>query len=119
MSRKHNGGNTGDRVVFKADNGDEFFIFVDPDMFLKRKKDTSVPLVDVVQTFDVFATETGGNDGKAGRASMQSLSNALEVSNVDDAIQYIIDHGQLHGRQDLGSTNARAPLNISRGYDRS
>ncbi|KAI8052512.1 hypothetical protein BDF22DRAFT_656027 [Syncephalis plumigaleata] len=114
---KRASGNTGDRVVYKADNGEEFFVFVEPNMCiilasylpLNRLTDPSTPLVEVVQSFDVFSTlQGGGTDGIAGRASLQSLSNAMDVKNMDDAVNYVINHGELRGQQNLGTTDLRA-----------
>ncbi|RKP04720.1 ribosome maturation protein [Thamnocephalis sphaerospora] len=117
MPRRNSSSNMGDRVVFKSEDGDEFFVFVDPGMVPKWRKDRTIPLVDVVQTFEVFATDTGGNDGRAGRASLQSITNAMGVKSVDDAVQFVVEHGELRGRQDLAESHGRSAIsNPTRGF---
>jgi ribosome maturation protein Sdo1 len=91
--RRHSHGDVADRVIYKADNGEEFFVFANPFMVEKWRKDRTVPLTDVVQTFDVFTVDSGGNQGIATRPSAQRIANAMNVETVDDAVRFIVENG--------------------------
>ncbi|KAI8073869.1 hypothetical protein BC940DRAFT_76197 [Gongronella butleri] len=74
------------RMVYKDDSGDEFFVIVNEDMVPKWKKDRTIPLVEVVQSFDVF---TGHGD----RPSKGQLESTFNTSKNDDIVPMIIERG--------------------------
>ncbi|CAG8565675.1 3626_t:CDS:2 [Ambispora gerdemannii] len=78
------------RIVFKAQgHREEYFV-------MKWRKDKTIPLADVIQTFDVYEITNGGNEGIAGRPSKQRLENAFGTSNLDEVIEQILEHGTIH-----------------------
>lgn len=61
------------KLNYKAQNGEEYYVIAIPDMVEKWKKDKSIPIVDVVQSFDVFTSPAGGNVFPADRPSKGQL----------------------------------------------
>ncbi|RIB10441.1 ribosome maturation protein, partial [Gigaspora rosea] len=85
------------RVIFKSKNTrDEFFVFANPDLVYQWRKDKTIPLVDVVQNFEVYETYNGGNEGIAGHPSKQKLENCFGTSDYGEVIQQIIQEGRVH-----------------------
>jgi len=86
------------RVFYKekkgADKSDlnkpEFFVVVNDEAYKKWHNGEDIPLVDVVETFDVFITQTGGHSGAFGRAGDALLKETFGVSRHDDAVQKIL-----------------------------
>ncbi|CAI2187163.1 16187_t:CDS:2 [Funneliformis geosporum] len=108
------------RVIYKPkDSREEFFVFGNPDQVLKWRKDKSIPIAEVVQSFDVFEIVNGGNEGIAGRASKQRLENAFGTSNNMEVIEYILQHGNFHkahkGHEKSSDKKHRTMINESRG----
>lgn len=53
------------KLIWKSQNGQEFFVIANPGVAAKWKKDKSIPLIDVVQAFNVYTTESArGNQGE-------------------------------------------------------
>ncbi|KAG9299827.1 hypothetical protein G9A89_003371 [Geosiphon pyriformis] len=106
------------RIIFKA-NGErgEFFVFGNPDLVLKWRQDKTIPLIETIQSFDVFETVNGGNEGIAGRPSKQRLENAFGTTNTEEIIKQILEQGIIHnthkGRSKPGAASDHR--NISRG----
>ncbi|CAG8635765.1 16949_t:CDS:2 [Cetraspora pellucida] len=106
------------RVTFKSTDGgrEEFFIFADPDMVLKWRKDKTIPLVDVVQFFEVY---NGGKEGIAGHPSNQKLENTFGTTNDMEIIQQILQNGTVHHAHKAHERptlkDHRAVINESRG----
>ncbi|CAG8624384.1 6853_t:CDS:2 [Ambispora leptoticha] len=63
---------------------------------MKWRKDKTIPLADVIQTFDVYEITNGGNEGIAGRPSKQRLENTFGTSNLDEVIEQILEQGTIH-----------------------
>ncbi|CDH56412.1 hypothetical protein RO3G_05262 [Lichtheimia corymbifera JMRC:FSU:9682] len=82
------------KVVYKSDNDQEFFVFTNPGEVSKWRKDKSIPLVDVVQSFDVFTTPTGSQTGTAERPSKGILESAFNTSKKEDVVRQIVEVGE-------------------------
>ncbi|KDN40888.1 DUF1960-domain-containing protein [Tilletiaria anomala UBC 951] len=85
------------KVVYKYDSQslDEFQVIVNGDEYEKWiKGDKTIPLTDVVDSFDVFITGQG-KEGLMGRASKQQLENVFGTSKSTDVILQILEKGQL------------------------
>ena len=70
-------------------------------------QDKSIPLVDVVDSFDVFDVANGGASGKALRPTHSALSNTFGTSDVNHIITKILESGKIlnitaKGRNDVG-----------------
>ncbi|TFK68178.1 DUF1960-domain-containing protein [Pluteus cervinus] len=103
------------KVIFKpsTQSTDEFTIIVNPEEY-KRWKDggESIPLAEVVDSFEVFFSSQGAQ-GLLGRPSKQQLENVFDTSKDVDVVLYILNNGKLQASDGFsgGSTN----LNLSRG----
>jgi ribosome maturation protein Sdo1 len=76
--------------------GEDFIVIVeDTESFNKWKSDSSIPLIDVVNGFNIFTTHGHGAQGVLDTASKATLDSAFGTSNVDDVIKTILQDGQL------------------------
>lgn len=85
------------KVVFKPDSQstDEFMVIVNGDEYKKWiKGDKTIPLADVVDSFDVFHTGTGAQ-GIMGRPSKQLLDTVFDTHKDVDVVTHILERGQL------------------------
>ncbi|CAO3594190.1 unnamed protein product [Absidia cylindrospora] len=81
------------KITYKGEGGEEFYVIGVPDMVSKWKNDKTIPLVDVVQSFDIFTSPAGGNILPADRPSNGQLENTFNTSNSDDVVRYIVENG--------------------------
>jgi len=89
--------------VFLSKNDQDFIIIIaDSDTLSRWKKDKSVPLTQVVDSFQVFTTHKHGAQGVLDKASKAVLDAAFGTSNEDDIIKIILQDGQVQ------ATSARA-----------
>jgi ribosome maturation protein Sdo1 len=83
------------KVHYKG-NDDDFIVMAESiDAVKKFKEDQSVPLVDVVDSFDVFVTHKQGAQGHLDRASKASLENEFGTSNDDEVVKKILEKGSV------------------------
>lgn len=82
------------KVVYEAELG-VLFVYVDPERYARWKTDQSVPLVDVLDTFQVYDTDTGTSSGIPSAAGSATLGEVCGAQNLDDAIKFILLNGQL------------------------
>ncbi|KAJ3041084.1 hypothetical protein HDV00_009984 [Rhizophlyctis rosea] len=73
----------------------DFFVFANPEMVDKWRSDKSVPLIEVVDSFDIFEVGNGGNTGVFSHPSKQALENAFNTSNDAEVIQRILTEGKV------------------------
>ncbi|EPZ33057.1 hypothetical protein ROZALSC1DRAFT_29269 [Rozella allomycis CSF55] len=87
------------RVVYKDKHHhgtqEEFFVLVNPDSLEKWRKDKTIPLVEVVESFDVFTIASGGHTGISDRPSKQMLAKYFETENTTEIIQKILQSGEV------------------------
>ncbi|KAL4076213.1 DUF1960-domain-containing protein [Scleroderma citrinum] len=84
------------KVVYKPDSQstDEFIAIINPAEFKRWKNgDTSIPLAEVVDTFDVFFSNQGAQ-GILGRPSRQQLENVFGTSKDVDVIMTVLQKGK-------------------------
>ncbi|KIW70136.1 hypothetical protein, variant [Phialophora macrospora] len=82
------------KVFFKGQT-DDFIIFVEsPDDLKAWKKDQSIPLAQVVNSFKIMLTHKHGAQGQLDSASKASLENEFGTSNEDEVIKKILMEGQ-------------------------
>ncbi|KAF8530909.1 ribosome maturation protein [Gautieria morchelliformis] len=87
------------KLIYKPDtqSTDEFILMVNLEEYHKYKDgDTTVPLAQVVGSFDVFHSGQG-NQGKLGKASKQQLENIFETSREDDVVKFMLEKGTVQG----------------------
>ncbi|KAJ6264409.1 hypothetical protein Dda_0555 [Drechslerella dactyloides] len=77
-------------------NGEDFIVLVEnADTLSKWKKDSSTPLVDVVDGFDVFTTRKHGAQGVLEKPSNGTLEDAFGTTKTDDIIPVILREGSV------------------------
>ncbi|KAG8933767.1 hypothetical protein FRC00_012843 [Tulasnella sp. 408] len=84
------------KVVYKPDSQstDEYIAIVNPDEYKKWLEDKSVPLVEVVDSFDIFHSGQGAQ-GHLGKISKQTLETVFNTKNDDEAMQTLLKNGSL------------------------
>ncbi|KAI9361445.1 ribosome maturation protein [Pilaira anomala] len=85
------------KVVYKGADHTEFFVIANAGMVAKYRSDKTIPLIDVVQSFDIFTTTTGGNTGEAVHPAKGLLESTFNTSNKDEIVKTIIEKGEEKG----------------------
>lgn len=91
------------------DHNSTFALMVDNDMLKKYKKDKSIPLAQVVDSFDVFKFDDGSS-GKLGRPTKLELTETFGTSNDDDVVKFMLENGNCHGKPALGNGFQPKPM---------
>jgi len=103
------------RVVYKPDHekADEFIVIINPPEYKKWKEgDTSIPLAEVLDSFEIFLS-TQGSQGILGRPSKQQLDNYFGTSDDIKIITTILQKGREHASD--GIRGGHNGINLSRG----
>ncbi|KEF56931.1 uncharacterized protein A1O9_07121 [Exophiala aquamarina CBS 119918] len=75
---------------------DDYIVFVEsPEDLESWKKDKSIPLVQVVDSFKILVSHKHGAQGELDTASKSSLENEFGTSNEDDIVKKILEEGQI------------------------
>jgi len=99
------------KVHYKG-NDDDFVVMAESIEAVKRwKEDKSTPLVDVVNSFDVFTTHKHGAQGTLDRASNALLENEFGTKNTDEVVQVILQKGDVQATQGAARQGERNPTN--------
>ncbi|KAL9713121.1 hypothetical protein Ac2012v2_004362 [Leucoagaricus gongylophorus] len=107
-------------IAYKPDSQstDQFMVYVDPIQYRKWKDgDTSIPLVDVVESFNVYHTGQGVQ-GLQKTPSKQQLDTIFGTHSEVDVVEFILKNGKPHGdiEPNVNSSGKGVPaLNVSRG----
>ncbi|KIM68955.1 hypothetical protein SCLCIDRAFT_20232 [Scleroderma citrinum Foug A] len=102
------------KVVYKPDtqSTDEFIAIVNPAEYKKWKEgDTSIPLAQVVDSFEVFFSNQGAQ-GILGRPSRQQLENVFGTSKDIDVVMKVLQWGK--DQPGSGFTTGVTATNASR-----
>ncbi|KAM3425421.1 SDO1-like protein C21C3.19 [Cercospora zeina] len=100
------------KVHYKGSN-DDFIIIVDSAKAVQDwKKDSSVPLAQVVAGFKVFLTHKQGNTGVLDEASKGALESEFGTSNEDAVIKQILEKGNI---VESGSAGRDGVKNVTQG----
>ncbi|KAF9780267.1 ribosome maturation protein [Thelephora terrestris] len=103
------------RIVYKPDtqSTEEYIIIVHPEELKKYKAgDTTIPLTDVVESFQVFFSNQG-NQGLLGKPSKQQLETVFGTSVDVEIIKLMIQKGKDQSSDHLG--NNFGSTNVTRG----
>ncbi|KAF2006590.1 shwachman-Bodian-diamond syndrome protein [Amniculicola lignicola CBS 123094] len=96
------------KVHFKGKE-DDFVIFVDSAKAVEDwKKDSSIPLAQVVSGWKVFVTHKQGTQGILDAASNGALESEFGTSKDDDVVKQILEKGDVQNtdaKQRSGDTN--------------
>ncbi|KAJ3574793.1 hypothetical protein NP233_g1527 [Leucocoprinus birnbaumii] len=110
-------------VVYKPDSQstDEYMVYVDPVQYSKWKDgDTSIPIVDIVDSYSVYHTGQG-TQGIQKTPSKQQLDTIFGTHKDVDVVEYILKNGRTqHGDLDVNayfnsSGKGMQGLNVARG----
>ncbi|KAL0949230.1 hypothetical protein HGRIS_009309 [Hohenbuehelia grisea] len=94
------------QVIYKPDPQatEEFLVIVNPEEFKKWKDgDTTIPLSQVVDSFQVFHSTTG-HQGLLGQPSKQQLETVFETSKDDEVVKIILEKGKVQNAESIHST---------------
>ncbi|RUS32567.1 hypothetical protein BC938DRAFT_475064 [Jimgerdemannia flammicorona] len=105
-----------EKAVYKSPtSGKAYIVFIEPGMVCG-----TIPITDVVQSYDVFDTLNCGSEGQYVRPPTEQLKEDFGTSNIDDIILTILEHGHVQA-SGLGYTHGEvkdrsANFNPSRGW---
>ncbi|KAL1922096.1 uncharacterized protein VTP21DRAFT_10738 [Calcarisporiella thermophila] len=86
------------RIIYKDhDSGREFFVYANPGMAEKYRKDKTIPLVEVLQSDKVFDVDQGGNTGQASSPPNSTLENTFGTKDRWSIAQRIVEEGDIKG----------------------
>ncbi|KAK4235919.1 DUF1960-domain-containing protein [Achaetomium macrosporum] len=92
------GGNQMTRVHYKGPN-DNYFVFVDSlEDYRKWLKDSSIPLTQVVRSFQIFCIHKHGTQGMYGHASNADLDNEFGTHVDEEVLEKILRRGTVTER---------------------
>ncbi|KAI9136558.1 hypothetical protein BKA69DRAFT_1042493 [Paraphysoderma sedebokerense] len=75
---------------------EEFFVVTNPGYVKRWREDKTIPLVNVVQSFDIYQV----HGGQAGVASKQLLRDVFGTSNETEAIEWLLQNGNIQALTD-------------------
>jgi len=100
------------RVHFKGQE-DDFIIFVESAQAVQDwKKDSSIPLAQVVNGWKVFVTHKHGTQGIMDAASKGTLETEFGTSKDEDVVKQILEKGTVNETEEHGRSGDR---NITQG----
>ncbi|KAF8213836.1 ribosome maturation protein [Mycena galopus ATCC 62051] len=108
------------KVIYKPDSQstEEFTVIVNPEEYKKWKDGVStIPLADVVDSFQVFWSAQGAQ-GVLGKPSNQQLDTVFETHKDVDVVAFILKEGREQGTEGVTSS-AFTGKNPSRGNNAS
>lgn len=74
-----------------------FAMMVHSDVLKKFRKDSTVPLVDVFDSFQIFKFEKPGKEGKLVKPSAAEMKEAFSTTNDVAIGEFMVKNGSLHG----------------------
>ncbi|KAK4186443.1 ribosome maturation protein [Podospora australis] len=87
---------TRSKVHYKSPSGEDFVVMVDSaDDYQKWHNDKSIPLAQVVSSFQVFTTNRQGAQGRLDMASNAVLENEFGTAKEDEAVLQVLEKGTL------------------------
>ncbi|KAF2751541.1 shwachman-Bodian-diamond syndrome protein [Sporormia fimetaria CBS 119925] len=96
------------KVHFKGEH-DDFIIFVESSEAVQKwKKDSSVPLADVVNGWKIFCTHKQGASGILDAASNQELDAEFGTHKEEEVVKQILEKGtvqETEGAEKVGNRN--------------
>lgn len=85
------------RVIYKPDpmSTDEYIVIVNPEAYVSwRNGDKTIPLADVVESFQIM-TSGQGQQGIMGQVSKQQLDAVFGTTKEDEAIVKLLEQGTM------------------------
>lgn len=89
---------TNHEVETSDEHPNTFVLMVYPEMHEKQKKDKSIPLAEVVGSFQIHKFDRpGSKSGMLVKPSKREFEEAFGTTNVDELVQFMLDNGEQHG----------------------
>jgi ribosome maturation protein Sdo1 len=85
-----------DKMV-SSERRNTMVLIVEGESYRKYQQDKTIPLAQVVDSFEVYQFEEG-KSGRMGKPSQQELQATFGTTNEDDIVQFMCEHGTLHGK---------------------
>lgn len=79
-------------------------LMVDSESYEKYKKDSSVPIAEVVDSFDVLKYDQG-KSGHLDRPSQAEIKDTFGTTNENEIVEFMLKNGQLHGEGMMNKSN--------------
>jgi len=96
------------RIHYKGSNNNFVMFAVSPEAFRKYRKDSSVPLTEVLDAFTVYTTGHHGSQGILEQASHGQLDAEFGTHEQEVCARRVLAHGELKemkSREREGNTN--------------
>jgi ribosome maturation protein Sdo1 len=75
-----------------------FSLMVDAEMHKKHKKDKSIPLAEVVASFQIHKfAHPGSKSGMMEKPSKAEFEKAFGTTNADEMVKFMLENGEHHG----------------------
>lgn len=89
---------TNHEVESSDEHPNTFVLMVDPEMHEKHKRDKSIPLVDVVGSFQLHKfAHPGSKSGMLLKPSKREFKEAFGTTNADELVKFMLENGEHHG----------------------
>lgn len=91
------------------DHPNTMVLLVDEEAFDKYVAgDKTIPLAEVVDSFDVMKFTNPGREGTLGKPSKAELEAAFGTSKAEDIAEFMINNGSIHGKSNNKSKKGAA-----------
>jgi ribosome maturation protein Sdo1 len=84
-------------IKTSAEHPHTIVLLVDEEMYDRYQKDKSIPIAQVVDSFEVFRYEHPGKSGKLAKPSKQDLTDVFGFTNDDKIAAFMLEHGKRSG----------------------
>ena len=84
-------------------------MMVDETMLRKYRKDPSVPIAEVMNSFDIFKYETG-RSGLLGKPSKQEIEETFGTTNDTAIAEFMLKNGSIHGTSLVDAGGCEKPM---------
>jgi ribosome maturation protein Sdo1 len=89
---------TNHEVETSHEQPNTFVLMVDPEMHEKHKRDKSIPLAEVVASFQIHKFDhPGSKSGMMVTPSKREFKEAFGTTNADELVQFMLENGKHHG----------------------
>jgi ribosome maturation protein Sdo1 len=88
LAYTHHGATSGEHAA-------TFFIMVDEDAYKKYQTDKSIPLAQVVDSFQVLRYEHG-RSGVVEKPSQREIEDVFGTKNDDEVVKMMLERGKIH-----------------------
>lgn len=80
------------------DHPNTMVLMVDEEMLGRYQRDKSIPLANVVDSFEVLKYAQGSRSGMLGKPSKRELEETFGTTRDDEIVEFMLQHGEIHGK---------------------